>query len=172
MGTRIKKTGRKLDNKKKKVLESKKGIKRLVGKDVPGECKLPDALRQIPGIGHTMSKVLAVVLAEKLGVAVDVEVGDLDEKQTEKLEYYLQHLHELDELPEYLYNRQKDPKEGYTVHFVGTDVKFSMNRDIEGMKQLYSWKGFRHAYGQKVRGQRTKNTGRAGTSLGVKRKKK
>ncbi|NLE05551.1 MAG: 30S ribosomal protein S13, partial [Crenarchaeota archaeon] len=35
---------------------------------------------------------------------------------------------------------------------------------------IRSWRGYRHAYGLKVRGQRTKTTGRAGKSLGVKKK--
>jgi len=42
--------------------------------------------------------------------------------------------------------------------------------DIEQMKNIKSWKGYRHAYGLKVRGQRTKTTGRAGKALGVKKK--
>jgi small subunit ribosomal protein S13 len=42
--------------------------------------------------------------------------------------------------------------------------------DIEKMKEIKSWRGYRHAYGLKVRGQRTKTTGRAGKALGVKKK--
>jgi small subunit ribosomal protein S13 len=42
--------------------------------------------------------------------------------------------------------------------------------DIEQMKNIKSWRGYRHAYGLKVRGQRTKTTGRAGKALGVKKK--
>jgi small subunit ribosomal protein S13 len=38
------------------------------------------------------------------------------------------------------------------------------------MKDTKSWRGYRHAYGLKVRGQRTKTTGRAGKALGVKKK--
>jgi len=42
--------------------------------------------------------------------------------------------------------------------------------DIDKMKEIKSWRGYRHAYGLKVRGQRTKTTGRAGKALGVKKK--
>jgi small subunit ribosomal protein S13 len=42
--------------------------------------------------------------------------------------------------------------------------------DIEQMKNIKSWRGYRHAYGLKVRGQRTKTTGRGGKALGVKKK--
>ena len=42
--------------------------------------------------------------------------------------------------------------------------------DINLMKKIRSYKGIRHERGQKVRGQRTKSTGRTGTTVGVKRK--
>jgi small subunit ribosomal protein S13 len=42
--------------------------------------------------------------------------------------------------------------------------------DIDQAKEIKSWRGYRHAYGLKVRGQRTKTTGRAGKALGVKKK--
>jgi small subunit ribosomal protein S13 len=42
--------------------------------------------------------------------------------------------------------------------------------DIDQMKEIKSWRGYRHAYGLKVRGQRTKTTGRSGKALGVKKK--
>ncbi|TRO42808.1 30S ribosomal protein S13, partial [Candidatus Bathyarchaeota archaeon] len=37
-------------------------------------------------------------------------------------------------------------------------------------KEIRSWRGYRHAYSLKVRGQHTKTTGRAGKALGVKKK--
>jgi len=42
--------------------------------------------------------------------------------------------------------------------------------DIDFMKELRSWKGTRHSLGLKVRGQRTKSTGRKGRAVGVKKK--
>lgn len=50
------------------------------------------------------------------------------------------------------------------------DLAFAQRQDIEREKKLYTWKGYRHAYGKKVRGQRTRNTGRKGMALGVLRK--
>ena len=41
---------------------------------------------------------------------------------------------------------------------------------IERDKTTYTWRGFRHTYGQKVRGQRTRSTGRTGMTVGVLRK--
>jgi small subunit ribosomal protein S13 len=36
------------------------------------------------------------------------------------------------------------------------------------MKEMKSWRGYRHAYGLKVRGQRTRTTARKGKAIGVK----
>ena len=38
------------------------------------------------------------------------------------------------------------------------------------MKDIRSWKGIRHSIGLKVRGQRTRTTGRSGKAVGVKKK--
>ncbi|GAG60554.1 unnamed protein product, partial [marine sediment metagenome] len=47
----------------------------------------------------------------------------------------------------------------------------TVKRDIERMRRLRSWKGYRHGFGLKVRGQRTRSTGRKGLVVGVIRKK-
>jgi len=39
------------------------------------------------------------------------------------------------------------------------------------MKKIKCWRGIRHRLGLKVRGQRTKTTGRTGMTIGVRRKK-
>ena len=48
----------------------------------------------------------------------------------------------------------------------------AVRKDIEIMKKIRSWKGIRHSLGLKVRGQRTRTTGRLGLTVGVKRKRK
>jgi small subunit ribosomal protein S13 len=44
-------------------------------------------------------------------------------------------------------------------------------QDIEDMIKQQTYVGFRHQYGQKVRGQRTRSTGRTGATVGVTKKK-
>jgi len=156
---------------KRKSSKSVKGIKRLAGKDVPGELSLQQALFRIKGFGHTMSKVVAQLVAERLNVPLDTQVGDLTDEQLEEMEHIITHLEETD-LPRFLFNRQKDFREGVDKHLVMNDLIFAMKRDIEREKEIYSWRGYRHMFGQKVRGQRTKNTGRTGMAMGVIKKKK
>jgi len=56
------------------------------------------------------------------------------------------------------------------MHLLSADLVLRTKMDIDDAKNIRSWRGYRHAYGLKVRGQRTKTTGRAGKALGVKKK--
>jgi small subunit ribosomal protein S13 len=56
------------------------------------------------------------------------------------------------------------------MHLITADLLLRTKNDIDEAKSIRSWRGYRHAYGLKVRGQRTKTTGRAGKALGVKKK--
>jgi small subunit ribosomal protein S13 len=66
-------------------------------------------------------------------------------------------------------NRQKDPMTGDDLHLLASDLDLRIKDDIDLMRETRSWKGERHARGLKVRGQRTKTTGRTGRSVGVSR---
>jgi small subunit ribosomal protein S13 len=73
-------------------------------------------------------------------------------------------------IPGWLLNRRKESETGRDTHLISADLVLRTKMDIEKMKEIKSWRGYRHAYGLKVRGQRTKTTGRAGKALGVKKK--
>jgi len=73
-------------------------------------------------------------------------------------------------IPVWLLNRRKDLETGKDIHNLSTDLIVQTKTDIDEMKKMRSWKGFRHSYGLKVRGQRTKTTGRKGKAIGVKKK--
>jgi len=73
-------------------------------------------------------------------------------------------------LPNWLLNRSKDIETGRGIHQIGSELVLQTKTDIDRMKGIKSWRGFRHAHGLKVRGQRTKTTGRKGKAVGVKKK--
>ena len=58
---------------------------------------------------------------------------------------------------------------GKNVHIIGSDMTLAIRNDIEREKTTNSWKGYRHTFGLKVRGQRTRCTGRKGGAVGVKK---
>jgi small subunit ribosomal protein S13 len=148
---------------------TKRGIVRIAGKDMKGTLPLKRGLLRIKGIGHTMAVAATKIVKEQLGLNDNVCVGDLTDEQIEKIDNILYSLDRYG-LPSHLFNRNKDYTTGENKHFIMNDLIFVTSQDIEREKKIYSWRGYRHAYGQKVRGQRTRNTGRKGMAVGVLRK--
>jgi len=70
--------------------------------------------------------------------------------------------------PSWMVNREKDRRTGEDMHIVGTDLEITREEDINRMQKISSYKGIRHRKGKKVRGQRTKSTGRTGGEVAVK----
>ena len=56
------------------------------------------------------------------------------------------------------------------MHLIGPDLTLSIKGDIDFMTDIKTWKGIRHSLGLKVRGQRTRTTGRKGRAVGVAKK--
>ena len=72
-------------------------------------------------------------------------------------------------VPNWYLNRRKDMDTGTDVHLITSDLDFTKSNDIDREKSIMSWRGYRHMFGLRVRGQRTRNTGRTATSVGVKK---
>ncbi|MEM3399691.1 MAG: 30S ribosomal protein S13 [Candidatus Micrarchaeia archaeon] len=142
-----------------------RGIVRIAGKDIKGTMRLTRALYQIKGIGIRLSRILADVAIREMRLPEDVMLGQLTEEQSDRLEEICMHPERY--VPPYLLNRQKDIETGESIHLIGSDLTFRVKQDIEKEKEILSWRGFRHTYGKKVRGQRTRTTGRKGMTVGV-----
>lgn len=140
-------------------------ILRIIDADVDGTLKASYALKRIKGI----SLNLANAILRKAGIDPNIRAGFLTEANVERIEEIikdpLKH-----GLPNWLLNKRKDVETGEDKHLISADLILRTKMDIEQMKEIKSWRGYRHAYGLKVRGQRTKTTGRSGKALGVKKK--
>ncbi len=141
-------------------------IVRVAGVDLPGDKALVYALTGIKGVGINLSRALC----RKLGMDPNRLLGTLSEEEVEKLNEALKNIHKLG-FPSWMLNRRRDPFLGVDRHLITSDLVFAVRNDIEFMKSIRSYKGVRHMYGLKVRGQRTRTTGRTGITLGVKRRK-
>jgi len=141
-------------------------ILRIAGADLNGAKKVGYALTGVKGIGT----MLANVIVQKAGVDPQVRLGFLPEADVEKIAEILKNPAKYG-LPSWLLNRQKDRVTGKDVHLIGPDLTLQVKSDIDEMKKMKSWKGFRHSHGLKVRGQRTKTTGRKAKAVGVKKKR-
>jgi len=140
-------------------------IIRIAGTDLDGTLKLNHALSKINGVGIT----LANAITRKAGINPDIRIGYLTETDKTKIEDIIDNPTKHG-IPPYLLNRQKDLETGQNLLQIGADLKLQIKTDIEQMKNIKSWRGFRHAYGLRVRGQHTRTTGRKGKAMGVKKK--
>ena len=140
-------------------------ILRIMGTDVHGTLKTVYALTAIKGISMSLSSAIL----KKAGVNPDVRVGFLTETELKKIEEIIKDPTRYG-LPTWLFNKRKNAETGKDTHLISADLLLRTKTDIDEAKAMRSWRGYRHAYGLKVRGQRTKTTGRAGKALGVKKK--
>ncbi len=140
-------------------------ILRIMGTDVPGTLKTSYAIAQIKGVSFSLSNAIL----KKAEVNPDLRVGFLTESDLSKIENVIKELPK-NNVPTWLFNRRKDSDSGKDMHLLSADLVLRTKTDIDEAKNIRSWRGYRHAYSLKVRGQHTKTTGRAGKALGVKKK--
>jgi len=140
-------------------------IVRLMNADLDGSKKLIYGLAKIRGIGNSLSN--AIVKAADL--KPELRIGQLSEEEVDKIEEVASDPLKFG-IPTRLLNRRKDFETGRDFHVVGADLALRQKADIDSMVDLRTWKGVRHSLGLKVRGQRTKTTGRSGKAVGVKKK--
>ena len=74
-------------------------------------------------------------------------------------------------IPKWFLNRQRCIKDGSYSQLIANMVDTRLREDLERMKKARQHRGLRHYLGIKVRGQKTKSTGRTGKTLGVTKKK-
>merc|ERR1712100_634781 len=120
-----------------------KHILRMQNTNLDGKQKAPFGLRQIKGIGRRFA-ILTMRIAD---INLEKRTGELTEDET------------------------KDPRDGGFSQLISNQMDTIMREDLERMRKAKQHRGLRHFWGHRVRGQRTKSTGRCGKTLGVQRKK-
>ncbi|QSG07148.1 30S ribosomal protein S13 [Halapricum desulfuricans] len=129
--------------------------------DLDGTKSVERSLTDMNGIGHRAARIIA----QKAGVDRRDTFGRLDQEQIDEIVELVEGF--ADEVPEWLANHRNDFFSGETTHEIGNDLDLTRRQDINRMKMIDSYKGVRHKRGQKVRGQRTKSTGRTEGTIGV-----
>lgn len=137
---------------------------RIAGKDLEGGKKLIIALSDLRGVGYNFANVIT----KSLSLDPRVRLGTLSDEQIKDVERAIQASSQ-GQLPQWYYNRRNDPETGETKQLLGSDLDFIQRNDIEDERNIQSWKGVRHSLGLKVRGQRTRTTGRKGRTVGVRK---
>lgn len=137
-------------------------IVRIVGNDIHGDRNMLIGLTQIRGIGYAF----ASALLDSLKIDPHSNIGFLSDDQVKSIENIIKNP-ESAKFPSWFLNRRKDLPTGKDMHLITSEIEFSVRTDIEREKTANSWRGFRHTFGLKVRGQRTRTTGRKGGAVGV-----
>ena len=137
-------------------------IVRIVGNDIPGERKLIVGLTQIKGIGYNF----ATAISSTLKINQNSNIGYLTEENVQAIEKLILNPIEA-KFPLWFLNRQRDIETGKDMHLLTSDIPFTLRNDIERERVTVSWRGYRHLSGLKVRGQRTRTSGRRGGAVGV-----
>ena len=141
-----------------------KHIVRIAGKDIAGSMKLITALSQIRGIGYNYSQVLV----QSLNINPNIRVGFITDRELTEVEAAVKNASKSG-VPEWYVNRRKDIDTGSHQHLITSDLDFAISNDIDREKNVMSWRGYRHMFGLRVRGQCTRTTGRRGGAVGVKK---
>ncbi|MFB6268827.1 MAG: 30S ribosomal protein S13 [Halobacterium sp.] len=129
--------------------------------DLDGTKTVERALAELDGVGRRVARVVA----EQADIDRTATIGRLDDDAIDSIKTAVNEF--ADNAPEWLANRRKDFYSGETQHITGNDVNLTRDQDINRMQMIRSYKGIRHERGQKVRGQRTKSTGRTEGTIGV-----
>ena len=135
---------------------------RIIGNDIPGEKKILIGLTQIRGLGYMFANSILQILK----INPDSRIGTLSAEQVSSIEKIIEDPKSVN-FPTWFLNRQQDVETGDDLHLVTSDIAFNIRNDVEREKGVFSWRGYRHMYGLKVRGQRTRCSGRKGGAVGV-----
>lgn len=138
---------------------------RVMNTDLQGSQPVMHALTGIRGIGLRTSKIII----DSTGINPKELIGYLSDEDVAKLDDAIANFE--GNFPTWMLNRCADPISGENKHLLGQDILMTLREDLNNLKKVRAYRGLRHERGLKVRGQRTKSTGRRGSTIGVSKKK-
>jgi len=139
-------------------------VVRILSTDVPGNENVYVGLTHIKGVSWAFSNAICNVL----NIDKKRKVLSFSEQEIEKITEFIKN----PKVPLFILNRRNDKATGKDMHLVTNDLDFQRDMDIRNEKKIRSLKGWRHALGQPVRGQKTRSHFRKGRAIGVQRAKK
>ena len=150
-----------------KQIKSEERIVRILSQDIEGKMKTYAGLATIKGISWSFSNAICRLLKidkdKKIGALTDIEIKKISE-----------FVKDPKNMPLFLLNRRMDFETGKDKHLTGSDLELQKEFDIKRLKQIKSYRGYRHASGLPMRGQRTRSNFRRnrGKGVGIKKKTK
>ncbi|MFH1586938.1 MAG: 30S ribosomal protein S13 [Candidatus Diapherotrites archaeon] len=142
-------------------------IVRIANKDLNGNLPICQAIIGLRGIGHRTGRIIAAAFEDKSGIKYNIKLGDIPEEKDKELEDIVINPQNYG-IPSWTFNKQKEYESGENIHLVMGDLEFSLRKDLQRLKEIKSYRGFRHTWGLPLRGQKTKSTHRGkGGTVGV-----
>lgn len=139
-------------------------IIRILSKDIEGKMKIYPGIAKIKGVSWTFANAVCKIL----DIDKNRRIGSLTDKEIKKISDFIKN----PKVPEYLMNRRADFETGKNKHLTGSDLELQKEFDIKRLKKIKSYRGYRHASGLPLRGQRTRSHFRKNRSRGAGIKKK
>ncbi|MGC8681997.1 MAG: 30S ribosomal protein S13 [Candidatus Acidifodinimicrobium sp.] len=148
-----------------------KRIIRIGDTDLDGDKSVISQLIRIYGV----SASYANAIINALNLEAKTKLQDLNEETINKLKEALINPQKYG-IPLWLLNWQKEVESGVSKHKVGSELKSKNALNLQQIKLLRTFRGIRHQFGYKVRGQKTRSRGanekgRIGKTIGVTKSK-
>ncbi len=143
-----------------------KHLVRIANTDLEGKKSVQNSITGIKGINRRIARIIS----DRSNVDPTATIGYLEDEKIDSLKKTIEEIESI--LPTWMLNRRKDLLTGNDKHILATDILLTKREDLNTLKKTRSYRGVRHERGHKVRGQRTRSTGRRGLTVGVKRKAK
>jgi len=157
-----KKTEKKEESRQPQQIRAENVI-RILSTDIPSTDNLYSGLTKIKGVSWSFSNALC----NSLNLDKKRKFSSLSESEVEKITDFVKN----PKVPDFILNRRKDKMTGKYMHLITSDLDFQRDMDIRNEKKIRSLKGWRHALGQPVRGQKTRSHFRKGKAIGVQKKR-
>jgi len=144
-----------------------KHIVRIANRDIPGYMTISDGLTLIYGISYRLGKAIEDIFFKDSGKVI-AKVGNLTDKDVETIETIIANLDK--RVPAWLLNRPKQ-RDGTQAQYIMADLKLVERKELQRLGKSKSYRGLRLQWGLRVRGQKSKSTGRKHSTIGVEKKK-
>ena len=128
--------------------------------DLDGTKSVERSLSEMNGIGRRAARIIA----QNAEIPRTATFGRLDDEEIDRVVEEVEGFAENN--PEWLANHQ-GYYDGEITHETGNDLELTRRQDINRLQMISAYRGVRHQRGQKVRGQRTRSTGRSEGTIGV-----
>ena len=138
---------------------------RILGTDIRSSASLVYGLAKIKGVSYMFANATCVALSFNK----TTKVGELSEKEIEKIEEFLSNPNK--DLPTWLLNSQNDVQTGENLHYAGKDLEYNNLQLRRRVSKTKSYKALRYKARLPVRGQRTKSNFRRSKTLAAMKSK-